>query len=239
MSPEIRIGTSGYQYKHWKADFYPKNLPVKKWFEHYLKFFDTVEINNTFYRMPNEATFENWKEAAPKDFCYAIKYSRFGTHLKRLKDPKGHVDYFLERLHPLKDLLGPILVQLPPNWKRNPQRLKEFLEVLPTDLRWAMEFRDEDWLHEEIYELLRQFNISLVIHDMIPYHPRIITTNWIYMRYHGQNYSGNYTDAELKAIADDIRDHVANGRDVFAYFNNDLGGHAIRNALSLKKILNL
>ncbi|HET8854291.1 MAG TPA: DUF72 domain-containing protein, partial [Salinimicrobium sp.] len=204
MPPEIRVGTSGYQYKHWKGDFYPKELPVKKWFEHYLQFFDTVEINNTFYRMPNEATFETWKEAAPKNFCYAIKYSRYGTHLKKLKDPKDHVDYFLERVYPLKSLLGPILGQLPPNWKRNINRLEEFLRVLPADLRWAVEFRDTDWLHEETYEVLRRFNISLVIHDMIPDHPRIITSNWNYMRYHGHNYSGSYTDAELNSIADGI-----------------------------------
>ncbi|HET8753542.1 MAG TPA: DUF72 domain-containing protein, partial [Salinimicrobium sp.] len=154
-------------------------------------------------------------------------------------DPKDHVDYFLERVYPLKTLLGPILVQLPPNWKRNINRLEEFLRVLPADLRWAVEFRDTDWLHEETYEVLRRFNISLVIHDMIPDHPRIITSNWIYMRYHGHNYSGSYTDAELKSIADGIRDHTSHGRDVFVYFNNDLGGHAIRNALSLKKILKL
>lgn len=239
MKPQIKIGTSGYQYKHWKGDFYPKDLPVKDWFEHYLQYFDTVEINNTFYRMPDEETFIKWRKAAPRDFCYIIKYSRYGTHIKKLKDPADHVNYFLERVHQLKSLLGPILVQLPPKWKRNKERLEEFLKVLPKDLRWAVEFRNPDWLQDEIYDLLREYDASLVIHDMIPHHPRIITTDWIYLRFHGQNYSGSYSEKKLKAIAEDIRDHSSHGRDVFVYFNNDLGGHAIRNALTLKKMLNL
>ena len=233
----VRIGTSGYQYKHWKGDFYPKKMPVKDWFNHYTKFFDTVEINNTFYRMAQAETFAEWKEAAPSDFCYAIKYSRFGTHLKKLKDPQGHVDYFLERVIHLGDTLGPVLVQLPPNWKKNLDRLYEFLEETPRDIRWAVEVRDPDWLSDDLYKLLRKQDAALVIHDMIPYHPRVVTSNWTYLRYHGQNYSGSYSEKELSAIADDILDHQQHGRDVFVYFNNDLGGHAIWNALTLKKML--
>ena len=237
MAAKIRIGTSGYQYKHWKGDFYPKKLPVKDWFEYYARHFNTVEINNTFYRMAQAETFAEWKEAAPKDFCYAIKYSRFGTHLKKLKDPEGHVDYFLERVIHLGDTLGPVLVQLPPNWKRNLERLQKFLEVTPKDLRWAVEVRDPDWLSEEFYEVLRTENAALVIHDMIPHHPRVVTADWTYLRYHGQNYSGSYSEEQLSAIAGDIRDHQEHGRDVFAYFNNDLGGHAVWNAIALKKML--
>ena len=237
MAAKIHIGTSGYQYKHWKGDFYPEDMPVNDWFDHYTKYFDTVEINNTFYRMASAETFENWREAAPKDFCYIIKYSRYGTHLKRLKDPEGHVEYFLDRVSHLKDTLGPILVQIPPNWKRNPKRLEEFLQVTPQDLRWAFEVRDADWLHEEIYDILRKHQTALVIHDMIPYHPRVVTADWVYLRYHGQNYQGSYSEEQLDRIADDIRDHQGNGRDVFVYFNNDLGGHAIRNALTLKEKL--
>lgn len=233
----VRIGTSGYQYKHWKGDFYPQDMAVKDWFDHYTKFFDTVEINNTFYRMAQAETFAEWKAAAPKDFCYVIKYSKFGTHRKKLKDPQGHVNYFLERVVHLGDTLGPVLVQLPPKWKRNVERLRNFLEVTPRDLRWAIEVRDPDWLDEEFYAVLREFNAALVIHDMIPSHPRVTTANWIYLRYHGQNYAGSYTEAELSKIADDIKDHRQHGRDVFAFFNNDLGGHAVRNALTLKKML--
>lgn len=235
--PKVYIGTSGYQYKHWKGDFYPEKMSVNDWFAHYAKHFDTVEINNTFYRMANAEVFADWREAAPKDFCYIIKYSRYGTHRKKLKDPKDHVNYFMDRVVHLKETLGPILVQLPPNWKRNAQRLDEFLNETPKGLRWAVEIRDPDWLHEEFYEVLRRHDAALVIHDMIPYHPRVVTTNWTYLRFHGQNYSGSYSDEQLENIAQDIEDHLAHKRDVYVYFNNDLGGHAIWNALSLKKKL--
>ena len=237
MASKIYIGTSGYQYDHWKGDFYPEDLPVKDWFEHYAKYFDTVEINNTFYRMADAATFADWKQAAPANFCYAIKYSRFGTHRKKLKDPEGHVNYFLERVVNLKEKLGPVLVQLPPKWKRNYQRLEEFLEETPRDVRWAIEIRDPDWFSEEFYHLLRKYNSPLVFHDMIKDHPREITADWIYLRFHGQNYSGSYTEEELQKIAEDIREYKGMGKDVFVYFNNDLGGHAIRNALTLKEML--
>lgn len=237
MAAKILIGTSGFQYKHWKGDFYPKELAVKDWFEHYIKHFDTVEINNTFYKMADASTFEEWKKAAPENFCYAIKYSRFATHRKKLKDPQGHVSYFMDRASHLGNYLGPVLVQLPPNWKKNIERLKEFLEETPGGIRWAVEIRDPDWLSDELYELLRQYNAALVIHDIIPNHPRIVTADWTYLRFHGQNYSGSYSDKEIGKIADDITEHSESGRDVYLYFNNDLGGHAIRNALSLKEKL--
>lgn len=237
VAKKIYIGTSGYQYKHWKGDFYPEDLPVSQWFDHYIKFFNTVEINNTFYKMAEAETFAEWRKAAPDGFCYAIKYSRFGTHLKKLKDPKGHVNYFMDRVVHLKEKLGPILVQLPPNWKPNLPRLEEFLQILPKDLGWAVEIRDLRWLTDELYELLQKYNAALVIHDMIPNHPRVVTTNWTYLRFHGQNYSGSYSGKEIENIAKDIEDHVAKDRDVYVFFNNDLGGHAVRNALSLKEKL--
>lgn len=239
MKGNIRIGTSGYQYKHWKGDFYPEDMPVKDWFKHYAKFFDTVEINNTFYKMADAETFAEWEKLAPDDFCYAIKYSRFGTHRKKLKDPEGHVNYFMDRAVHLKEKLAVVLVQLPPNWKPNLQRLEAFLKLLPKNLRWAIEIRDERWLCEELYALLKKYGAALVIHDMIPQHPRVLTANWTYLRFHGQNYSGSYSEAELDAIAADVKDHAAHGRDVYVYFNNDLGGHAVRNALSLKEKLGL
>lgn len=234
-SPQIRIGTSGYQYKHWKGDFYPKKMPVSEWFDHYTKFFDTVEINNTFYRMADASVFEEWKNAAPKDFCYAIKYSRYGSHQKKLKDPKGHINYFMDRVVHLENTLGPVLVQLPPGWKQNLKRLNDFLEVAPKNIRWAIEIRNADWLTDDFYKTLKQHNAALVIHDMIPDHPRVVTTNWTYLRFHSQNYSGNYSEEQLNRIADDVLKHASNGRDVYVYFNNDLEGHAIRNALSLKE----
>ncbi|GAB2759949.1 DUF72 domain-containing protein [Salinimicrobium soli] len=239
MKGKIRIGTSGYQYKHWKGDFYPKDMPVKDWFDHYTKFFNTVEINNTFYKMAEAEIFADWRKAAPKDFCYSIKYSRFGTHRKKLKDPEGHVAYFMDRVVHLKEKLGPILVQLPPNWKPNLQRLEGFLDVLPKDLRLAVEIRDERWFSEELFALLKKYKAALVLHDMIKDHPKIITADWTYFRFHGQNYSGSYSDKNLNSVAEEIREYVSKNKDVYAYFNNDLDGHAIRNALSLKEKLGI
>jgi uncharacterized protein YecE (DUF72 family) len=235
MEKRIYIGTSGYQYKHWRGDFYPEKLPVSKWFGHYIKYFDTVEINNTFYKMADADTFSEWRKAAPKDFCYSIKYSRFGTHRKKLKDPEGHVNYFIDRASHLEEKLGPILVQLPPNWKQNLQRLDEFLKVVPSHLRWAVEIRDPDWFSKELYELLEKYKAALVIHDMIPEHPKVLTADWTYLRFHGQNYAGSYSNKELDTIAEDIKSYSAEGKDVYVYFNNDLGGHAVRNALNLKE----
>lgn len=237
MKPQVRIGTSGYQYSHWRGDFYPKDMPVSQWFDHYSKTFDTVEINNTFYKMPEASTFSDWKKAAPQNFLYSIKYSRFGTHLKKLKDPDSHVSYFLDRALRLEQTLGPILVQLPPNWKKNLDRLESFLKVLPGELRWAIEIRNTTWFCDELYELLKRFDTALVIHDMIPDHPKKVSTHWTYFRFHGKNYSGNYSTKQLDSIASEIRGHLRHARDVYVYFNNDLGGHAVWNALELKKML--
>lgn len=239
MASKIYIGTSGYQYKHWKGDFYPKELPVSAWFEHYCKFFDTVEINNTFYRMASAETFDQWRKAAPDGFCYAIKYSKYGTHSKKLVDPEGHVNYFLDRAVHLKEKLGPILVQLPPNWKRNYERLDAFLNETAKNLRWAVEIRDPDWFSEEFYELLKKHNASLVMHDMIKDHPVEVTTDWIYLRFHGHNYSSSYSEEQLESIAANVRKYKDEDKDVFVYFNNDIGGHAIRNAITLKEKLGL
>ncbi len=234
---EIRIGTSGYQYKHWKGDFYPDDLPISGWFDHYVKFFDTVEINNTFYRMADADTFDQWRKAAPKDFLYAIKYSRFGTHLKKLKEPEGHVNYFLDRVLHLKEALGPVLVQLPPKWKPDLERLDAFLTEAPRELRWAIEVREKQWLGDDLYALLQRHQAALVVHDMIPNHAMELTTTWTYFRFHGQNYSGDYSDKQLEEIAANIREIHEKGCDVYVYFNNDLGGYSPRNALSLKEKL--
>ena len=173
-------GTSGYQYDHWRGTFYPEGLERKAWFEYYAEQFDSVEINNTFYGLPDRGTFEEWRDRAPEGFTYVLKYSRYGTHMKKLNDAGEHVGTFMEHAGPLEGLMGPILVQLPPNWRANPERLRAFLEVAPSRHRWAIEFRDPDWLQEPIYEILRRHNAALVIHDMIPDHPEVITADWTY-----------------------------------------------------------
>lgn len=233
----LRIGTSGYQYDHWKGVFYPEDIPKNRWFDHYARHFDTVEINNTFYQLPQESTFDGWHEQAPAGFCYALKFSRYGSHLKRLKDPQGPIDKFIRRAERLKSFLGPILVQLPPHWNVNAERLAAFLEAAPKTYRWAVEFRDPSWLCEEIYAILQEHQAALCIHDMIDDHPRRITADWTYLRFHGDHYTGSYSYQFLSAQAQRIRESLAGGLDVFAYFNNDQHGYAVQNAADLKRYL--
>lgn len=229
------IGTSGFHYNHWKGVFYPSDLRKSAWFQFYADHFDTVEINNTFYHLPLAKTFDAWREAAPPGFCYALKFSRYGSHVKRLKSPRGIVKKFLTRAERLKKFLGPILVQLPPNWKANPDRLAAFLEAAPSAHRWTIEFRDPSWLCDQVYEILKAHNASLCIHDMIEDHPRPITTGWVYLRFHGEHYGGSYSPQYLTARAKEIRDCLANGLDVYAYFNNDAHGYAVQNAADLRR----
>lgn len=231
----LRIGTSGYHYDHWAGVFYPESLPRSRWFEHYAARFDTVEINNTFYRLPGASTFDDWRERAPDGFLYALKFSRYGTHLKHLKDPAETVGNFLEVARRLDDRLGPILVQLPPGWRADPGRLRGFLAAAPADLRWAVEVRDPSWLCPQVYEVLREAGAALCIHDMIEDHPQQLTARWTYLRYHGRDCAGGYAHQKLAAEADRIARRLAEGTDVYAYFNNDVGGHAISDAADLRR----
>jgi uncharacterized protein YecE (DUF72 family) len=233
----LRVGTSGYQYKHWRQVFYPKGLPVSRWFEHYARHFDTVELNSTFYRLPEAATFAAWRSQAPRGFCYAVKFSRYGSHLRRLLGPEALLERFFERAAALGRTLGPILVQLPPNWRCDAERLRAFLAAAPRRYRWAVEFRDPRWLCEEVYEVLRRHRAALCLHDMIPDHPAVLTTDWTYIRYHGERYGGCYSPRHLAGQAGRIRGYLADGRDVFAYFNNDAQGYAVANALDLRRLV--
>lgn len=230
----LRIGTSGYQYDHWKGVFYPEDLPKKHWFEHYAGTFDSVEINNTFYNLPAEKTFDAWREAAPESFLYALKFSRFATHIKKLKDAEDPIGKFLAKAEKLGPSLGPILVQLPGKWKANPERLASFLEKAPSDHRWTVELRDESWFCDEVYQVLEQYNAALCMHDMVEDHPERFTADWTYLRYHGEHYAGSYSDDYLRSQADRIRGYLDDGHDVYAYFNNDESGHAVSNALDLR-----
>ena len=231
----LRIGTSGYHYDHWAGVFYPSDLSKDKWFSQYASTFDTVEINNTFYRLPEATTFEAWRRQAPEGFCYALKFSRYGSHIVRLKKPCATIGRFLKRADRLEKFLGPILIQLPPNWKADPERLAGFLNVAPTDHRWAVEFRDPRWLCEAVFAILNEHRCALCIHDMIENHPRLVTAGWVYLRFHGDHYSGSYSPQFLTARAAEIRAYLADGLDVFAYFNNDAQGYAVQNAADLKR----
>lgn len=231
----FRIGTSGWQYDHWKGIFYPQGLPKSEWFGHYANHFDTVEVNNTFYHLPSENTFDSWHDQAPPGFLYTLKFSRYGTQMKKLKDPDATIGNFLERAKRLKTYLGPILVQLPPRWKCNLSRLKSFLNAAPSDTRWALEFRNPSWLNQEVYRVLQDHNAALVIHDLIENHPYKITADWVYLRFHGVDYSHNYSPQALSSAASRIREYLKDGVAVYAYFNNDARGYAVQNALDLRR----
>ena len=232
----LRVGTSGYQYDHWRGVLYPEKLAKKRWFEHYARVFDTVEINNTFYNLPKADTFRDWRERTPAGFRYALKYSRYGSHIKRLKEPENHVPTFLERADLLGDALGPILVQLPPNFRANGQRLRAFLERLPDDHLWALELRHESWLDDEIRDLLAEHGVARVVHDELADHPVEATADFAYWRFHGPGNVG-YSEEAIDRTAELIDEQLAAGLDVYAYFNNDAEGWAVTNAERLRERL--
>jgi len=234
---ELRIGTSGYQYDHWRGVIYPEHGPTRDWFSLYAERFDTVEINATFYHLPADSTFDSWRERAPGRFLYALKFSRYGSHMKRLLEPEATIGTFVERARRLGPTLGPVLVQLPPRWKAAPRRLEAFLEATPRDLRWTFEFRDESWLSPEVLRLLERHRAALCVHDKIPGHPDEPTTSWVYVRFHGHVPQGRYSADRLKKVARRIESWLGRGLDVYAYFNNDPEGHAVRDALRLRRML--
>jgi len=234
----LRVGTSGWQYDHWKGVFYPPDIPKDRWFAHYAEHFDTVEVNNTFYHLPAAQTFDAWRKQAPDGFLYTLKFSRYGSHLKKLMDPADSIGHFLDRARRLAGHLGVILIQLPPHWRPDVARLANFLDAAPADIRWAVEFREAAWLCDDVYDdVLRDHNAALVVHDLIENHPRLITADWVYLRFHGGRDNGNYTHQALRGAARRIRRHLAAGRDVYAYFNNDARGYAVANAADLRKYI--
>jgi uncharacterized protein YecE (DUF72 family) len=233
----IRIGCSGWQYKHWRGDFYPAELPTSRWFAHYALSFDTVEINNSFYRLPSAETFAKWCEQAPSRFLYAVKASRFLTHMKKLKNPEDSLARFFENARQLGSRLGPILYQLPPRWPLNLERFETFLRALPRAYRHTIEFRDPTWYDDRVYELLRRHNVALCLHDMQgSASGKVVVGPFIYVRFHfgTQKYGGGYSDDRLDDWAEWLAGRAADGLHVFAYFNNDTGGHAPRDAVRLR-----
>src|SRR5437868_7800179 len=232
----IRVGCSGWVYKHWKGVFYPEHLSQKRWFEFYAGEFDTVEINASFYRLPTAKTFDKWREQAPQHFIYAVKANRFITHMKKLKGVKGAVDNFLKRAEHLQEALGPILFQLPANLHKNAQRLQAFLKLLPRDHEHAFEFRSRDWYDEEIFDLLDKHGAGLVVHDMTgSVAPVRATGKLAYLRLHGTRgkYHGRYVRPQLRDWAKWLLNERRKGRNAYAYFNNDIGGHAVEDERAL------
>ena len=245
----VRIGCSGWQYKHWRGDFYPAELPTSRWFAHYALTFDTVEINNSFYRLPPAETFAKWREQAPSHFVYAVKASRFLTHMKKLKDPEDPLARFFDNARHLGPRLGPILYQLPPRWPVNLERFEIFLRALAPAARAAglqtrpcnvVEFRETSWYDERVYDLLRRYDVALCLHDMHGSATgKLVVGPFIYVRFHfgTQKYGGRYPDERLDEWAAWLAARAAEGLHVFAYFNNDTGGHAPRDAVRLRQRL--
>lgn len=233
----IHIGTSGWVYKHWKGRFYPDNLAEKNYLKYYSQHFSTVEVNNTFYHLISANAVKNWVKSVPKDFVFSVKASRYITHMKRLTDPENTKVKFFESIRPFKDKLGPILFQLPPKFAYNKERLESFFKALPEGYKYAFEFRDKNWLNEEVYEILKKNNSAFCIYNLGTFQStKEITADFVYIRLHG-NYglgSGKYTDEQLEEFAQDIKRFKSQGKDVFCYFNNDEAGFAIQNAFELR-----
>jgi len=237
---KIHIGTSGWHYPHWKGPFYPDDLAQEAFLSWYAKRFHTAEINNTFYQLPSEQTLAHWRDTVPADFIFAVKASRYITHMKKLKDPEESLRLFLERTMVLGEKLGPILFQLPPHWKCNPQRFHEFLEKLPQAHRYAFEFRDESWFSTPILAALAEFGAAFCIYELDRrLSPREVTTDFVYIRLHGPDgpYRGNYDPQTLAGWAGVFTTWAAQGKEVYCYFDNDETGYAARNALRLQEML--
>lgn len=235
-SDSIHIGTSGWHYSHWKGIYYPLDMKETEWLSYYANQFQTVEINNTFYQLPETSKLRSWYDCVPDNFIFTVKASRYITHMKKLSDVKKSTDEFLKRVSVLKEKLGPILFQLPPNWQFNKDRLSSFLSSLNPEFKYAFEFRNESWHNDQTYDLLKSHHASFCIFDMAGHvSPRKITTDFAYIRLHGplMTYSGTYSDADLSTWSENIMDYINRGLSVYCYFNNDQLAYAVKNAKTL------
>ena len=241
MTRPVRIGCSGWQYKDWRERFYPKGCAQRKWLEFYSRTFDTVEVNSTFYRLANRDAVARWVEQTPEDFVFALKASRYMTHIKRLQELPESMERYYDRIEPLVESpkVGPIVWQLPPNFKRDDERLRYALGQLPAG-RHCFEFRHETWFVPEVYEMLREFRVALVIgdHPQRPWQAHEMTADWTFVRFHygARGRRGNYSKTELETWAKRI-EQWRRQVEVFVYFNNDWEGFAIENGRWLKKRL--
>jgi uncharacterized protein YecE (DUF72 family) len=237
----VHIGCSGWNYRDWREDFYPPRLPARRWLECYAEHFDTVEVNTTFYRLPKRDAVAHWVEQTPPGFQFAVKASRYLTHIRRLQDMRDGVKRFYERIEPLvsSGRLGPVLWQLPANFKRDDDRLREALGTLPAG-RHAFEFREAGWFAPEVLELLSEHGVALVIgdHPERPFQSHEPTTDWMFIRFHygHRGRGGNYSKTEIEEWASRIR-RWRRSHEVYAYFNNDWKAFAPRNAALLARLV--
>lgn len=241
MAPgRVRIGCSGWQYRHWRGGFYPRDLPQDRWFEFYAERFDTVEVNNSFYRLPEADVFAAWARRSPGDFLVAVKASRYLTHLRRLREPREPLDRLWSRARRLGAHLGPMLYQLPPRWNRDIERLAGFAQAVPRGRLQAVEFRDRSWYHPDTYGALELADLALCLHDMAESRSPIRRVGpFVYVRFHGSapGYGGGYSSQRLSAWARRLAGWAGEGTSCYAYFNNDVGGHAFRDAVRLRDMV--
>ena len=233
-------GTSGWNYKHWRERFYPKGLAQKDWLRFYSERFRTVEINTSYYHLPKAESFAAWRDQTPPGFTFAVKASRYITHMKKLKGVDDAVDLFFERAYNLGDKLGPILFQLPPNLHLDLLRLEAFLKILPRGPQHTCEFRHQSWLVPEVYELLRAYGVGLCL-IALPGFPVIeeTTAKLVYIRMHGSSvkYGDSFPAEELNAWADRIKLFLSQDHDVYIFFNNDANAYAIANAIEIRALV--
>jgi uncharacterized protein YecE (DUF72 family) len=234
----FHIGTSGWSYDHWEGVLYPPELAPEHRLAHYAERLASVEIDSSFYRLPSEETVVRWRDAVPPGFIFAVKASRFITHMKKLNDPAQTLPPLIERVDRLGDRLGPVLFQLPPRWHRNVDRLGEFLAALDDTRRWVFELRDRSWIDDAVLALLEAHNAAFCIYDLNEFlTPLAVTADFVYVRLHGPDgaYRGSYSDAALTHWAEHIACWLDRKLDVYCYFDNDQAGHAVRNALDLQR----
>jgi uncharacterized protein YecE (DUF72 family) len=233
----IHVGTSGWQYRSWKDRFYPKGVPQRAWLRHYASRFPVVEVNNSFYVLPKESTFDRWREETPSGFLFVAKASRYITHVRRMREAKDSVDLFWSRAARLGPKLGPILFQFPPNLKADVPVLAEFLAILPRSMRPAFEFREPSWWRDDVFELLDRAGGAWVLADRPGARVReIVTGGWSYIRFHqGRPAHPGYTRQKLRAWADRIAGLAV--PEAFVFFNNDPLAAAPRDALVLEELL--
>lgn len=231
----LRIGTSGWQYQDWRASFYPKGVVQRDWLAFYAHRFATVELNNSFYRLPETAHFERWRDQTPGDFLMAVKMSQYLTHMKRLRDPAAPVALFVERIAMLGGKLGPVLLQLPPRMAADPERLGDALEQFPTHVRLAVEFRAESWFQDRVRAVLEQRGAALCLADSPQLKvPPWRTADWGFVRFHqgdGMPFPC-YAEKTLATWAETIASLWRSEADVFCYFNNDARACAVRDAIT-------
>lgn len=239
----IRIGTSGWQYASWREVVYPATIPKTKWFSHYVSLFDTVEVNSSFYGLPSEAAVTKWRDEAPPDFLFAVKVGGGFTHRRHLNGAAQSLATHCDRFRTLGALWGPNLLQLPPRWRCDAPRLDDALSAAPTDARWAVEVRHRSWLDDTVFDVLRKHGAALVVHDLIEgEHPRVLTTDWSYLRLHGPGgpdrpYTDRYPRDRLERWGQWVIDVADRGYPVDVYFDNDVGGAAVADAIVLREVV--